>query len=93
MNSVLILVFNILASSQAEPDPDQHIHVHLDSESSKGGLTHDILDHVSFLGGESPKTGGGVFEEWRDVERGEGEERQAKMEQLDPIAKEICWTR
>ena len=48
MNSVLILVFNILASSQAEPDPDQHIHVHLDSESSKGGLTHDILDHVSF---------------------------------------------
>ena len=40
MNSVLILVFNILTSSQAEPapDPDTHIHVHLPPEESKGGL-------------------------------------------------------
>ena len=62
MNSVLILVFNILASSLAEPDPDQHIHVHLQPEDSKGGLTHDILmDHVSSLGGQSPKAAGGVL--------------------------------
>ena len=36
MNSVLILVCNILTSSQAEPDT--HIHVHLPPEDSQGGL-------------------------------------------------------
>ena len=43
MNSVLILVFNILASSQAEPDPDQHIHVHLQPEDSKVGLREALV--------------------------------------------------
>ena len=43
MNSVLILVFNILASSLAEPDPDQHIHVHLQPEDSKGGLREALV--------------------------------------------------
>merc|ERR1719370_47089 len=63
MNSVLILVFNILASSQAEPDPDQHIHVHLQPEDSKGGQSPKaaggVLVPEDGKGGEAPKTGGG----------------------------------
>merc|ERR1712212_979351 len=63
MNSVLILVFNILASSLAEPDPDQHIHVHLQPEDSKGGQSPKaaggVLVPKDGKGGEAPKTGGG----------------------------------
>merc|ERR1719209_574927 len=63
MNSVLILVFNILASSLAEPDPDQHIHVHLQPEDSKGGQSPKaaggVLVPEDGKGGEAPKTGGG----------------------------------
>ena len=36
MNSVFILVFNILSSSQAEPEPDFHIHFHLLPEDGRG---------------------------------------------------------
>ena len=42
MNSVLILVFNILASSQAKPDPDTNMHIEhaqisMPAEKSGGG--------------------------------------------------------
>jgi len=69
MNSVLILVFNILTSSQAEPqpDPDTHIHVHLPPEESKGQslktgggfLTSNSGQRKKTRKGQSPKTGGG----------------------------------
>jgi len=69
MNSVLILVFNILTFSQAEPapDPDTHIHVHLPPEESKGQslktgggfLTSNSGQRKKTRKGQSPKTGGG----------------------------------
>ena len=51
MNSVLILVFHIFASTQAEPDT--HIHVHIPPEEIKGAATsHNIQDLT--LTGKSP---------------------------------------
>ena len=55
MNSVFILVFNILSSSQAEPEQDFHIHFHLLPEDGRGDLHTTFWANFFFIKGDLMK--------------------------------------